>query len=162
MTLVAIWLVTGTLFTIGLLGILLPTVPGLVLVAAGIVFFALATNFAAISLLTTIFLVAIASLAMLAGYFGPAWGSSAAGGSWKSISGALLGSIIGLFTPLGPLGLFVGAFIGALLGALAEGKNIGQAWRIARTSVIGALGASLMQFILGLILIIVFLFAALG
>lgn len=162
MTLTTIWLVTSALFVIGLLGTLLPTIPGLGLITGAIVFFALATNFATISLPTTIVLASIGALAVLAGYLGPAWGSSAAGGSWKATSGALLGSILGLFTPLGPLGIFVGAFAGGLLGALAEGKNLGAAWRIARTSVVGALGASLAQFILGLILIIVFLIAALG
>src|SRR5688572_21806181 len=125
----ALWAITVGLMAIGLLGTIIPGLPGIVLTYAGILIFAFATNFAHISPTTLVVFGLVTALAVIAGYFGSVLGSRAGGGKKWAIIGTFVGAILGAFT--GPLGLFLGAFLGALLGAFIEGSSTHQAFKIA-------------------------------
>lgn len=151
--------IVGALFLFGLAGIFIPAVPGIALVFAGVLVYAVATGFTSISVPTVIGLGAAALLAWLADWFGAAAGARLGGGGKWTVLGSVVGLLVGLLTS-GPLGVVIGAFLGALAGALYEGKTGGQAGRAAVFSVFGLLGATLVQFVLAVGIIAAF-FAAL-
>ena len=159
MSIVIIWLITSLLFALGLLGTLLPAIPGLGLIIVGVLFYAIATKFIAISVTTTIVLCIIALTAFIASYFTGALGTKLGGGGRYAAFGTLIGALIGLIT--GPFGLIIGAVIGAFLGAFYESQSIEKSLRITVASLVGLLGGAIMQFLVAIGIIIAFLIAVL-
>jgi uncharacterized protein YqgC (DUF456 family) len=152
-----LWLVTTLLLLLGLAGTVVPGIPGIILVFAGILFFGFFTQFAQISPLTITIFGLITAAAIAADYLAAIFGSKIAGGKTKAIIGAGLGTFIGLF--FAPVGLFLGAFLGALAGAYFEGASSQKALKIAFVSALAILASNLLQFILALVLILAFAFA---
>ncbi len=161
MTALLLWIIISLLFLVGLAGTIIPLVPGLSIIIAGVLLFAFITKFAEISVVTVVILTIIALLASLIDFYAGAIGAKAAGGGKYAAIGATLGAIIGFIILFGPIGLLVGGFSGALLGALLEGRNTGQAHYIALVSLVGTIGASATQFVVGIIIIVTFLMAIL-
>ncbi|MEX1112042.1 MAG: DUF456 domain-containing protein [Candidatus Andersenbacteria bacterium] len=151
----AVWAGISLLFVIGLAGTIIPGVPGVGLVFAGVLVYGVVTDFTILSVPTVILFGIVAVLAWLADYAGSAVGSKLGGGNKKALAGTVIGAIVGAFA--GPLGIFIGAFLGSLTGVLLEGKNSHQAAKVAFYSVLGTLGATVIQFILALAMIIAFL-----
>lgn len=155
-----LWLITGILFLVGLVGTVVPGLPGITLIYAGILLYAVATGFDHLSRTTVVIMGLGTALTLTASYVGSAAGSRLGGGKKWAIAGTFIGALIGAITS-GPAGLFIGAFLGALLGALCEGRQGVDAAKIAAFSVLGILGATIVQFFLGVILILAFFFALL-
>jgi hypothetical protein len=153
-----IWVITVCLFGLGLLGVVVPVLPGILLVLVGILFYSWMTGFASISVATVVALGIIIGLGALAEYVGSALGAKYGGGGKLTVLGAVLGAVIGVFSS-GALGLFIGVFVGALLGALIEGKEIDKAGKAAAFSVVGVLGSKLVQLMLAGLVIILFFMA---
>ena len=106
---------------VGILGAILPVIPGTVLSFIGMLC-AYFTSTSALSegqlwLWGVISVVVIVLDYILPAYFSKVFGGSKAG-SW----GATIGVIVGLFT-LGPLGVIVGPFIGAIAGEMLHQKQ---------------------------------------
>lgn len=155
MPLFILWIVVSALFAIGLIGTVVPILPGVLLVYVGILFYALVTGFDEVSPGMTLGFGVVALFSLLTTLIGPAAAVRGAGGRTLTMAGAVIGVILGVLTS-GPLGLVVGAFVGALAGALIEGRSFNQAAGLAARSIIGALAATVVQFFLALVLIIAF------
>ena len=151
-----IWILISILFLVGLAGVVIPGLPGLGLIFLGILIYALATNFAHISVAALVIFGLITALATLADYYGSALGARLGGGKWWALAGSLIGAIAGAMIA-GPPGLFVGAYTGALLGALQEGQSTQQAARTAVFAIVGLVGAAIVQFVVAIALILSFL-----
>jgi uncharacterized protein len=145
------------LFGMGLIGTLVPGVPGIGLIYVGVLLYAFFDNFTAISVPTVVALGILTMLASVAQYIGSVWATKYAGAKAKALTGTFLGSIAG--TLGGPFGIIIGGFLGALVGALLEKSTPYMAFKIALISVIGIISGSLIQFFLAIVLIISFLIA---
>lgn len=154
MTSVWLWVTTILFFIVGLVGTIVPGVPGIGLVFLGILIFAAATSFATVSISTVLLAGAVVIVATLADYFGSALGSKAGGGGKLAVVGTIIGTFFGF--ALGPVGIFLGAFSGGFVGAALEGATGEKAMKVAAYSTIGVLGAMVVQFVLALVLIISF------
>ena len=154
---ILISIIIAILFIVGLLGTILPGLPGVGLVYAGILVYAFTDGFVAINQSTVVYLGILTVIASLAQYFGSLWATKSAGGKKKALIGTFVGALLGTFA--GPAGIFLGAFLGALLGALMEGSTPDAAARVALQSVIGIISGSIIQFFLAIVLIIAFLVA---
>ncbi len=152
-----LWLITAVFLLLGLVGTILPGLPGVALAFVGILIYAIGTGFSTIAPSTVVIFGIISLLAWLVSYAGSVLGARAGGGQRKALLGALLGALIGLLG--GPSGIFVGAFLGSFMGALLEGKSQEKAMKVAVLSTLGILGANVMQFLLAVIMIISFLVA---
>jgi uncharacterized protein len=119
------YVIAGLLILVGLAGVILPALPGLPLVFAGMLLAAWAGGFAQIGPGTLVVLAALTLLSVLIDFWAAALGARRVGASRLALLGALLGTVAGLF--LGPLGLFVGPFAGALLGQLLHGRSVSGA-----------------------------------
>jgi uncharacterized protein YqgC (DUF456 family) len=98
---------------LGLAGIVLPLLPGVPLIFAGLWLLAWTDDFAHVSETTTIILAGMAVVAWLVDYVAAALGVKRAGASSLAVAGAAIGAAVGL------LGGLVGIIIGPILGAVA-------------------------------------------
>lgn len=158
MTSILVWFITIVLMLLGVVGTLLPAIPGIGFVFAGILVYAIATQFATISGATVAIFGVIAVLTWLANYLGSVMGAASGGGKGKALIGTILGAIAGVIIG-GPVAILIGAFIGALVGALIEGKTHQQATKVAIWSVVGIIGATLFQFLIAISMVIAFFIA---
>lgn len=152
---VTLWLVTSALMLIGLLGIVVPGLPGIALVFAGVLFFGWVTGFAAISPATVALMGLAALLGWLAEYAGGVMGVRAGGGGKAAMLGLIAGALIGFVTS-GPPGVILGGLIGAFIGAWYVNQKPNQAAKIAFFSLLGLIGGKAVQFLLALVIIITF------
>jgi hypothetical protein len=120
-----LYLLSVVMVLVGLAGILLPLLPGMPLVFAGLLLAAWTDGFARVGFWTLACLGALTLLSLLLDFWATAHGAKRAGGSGRAVIGASLGLFAGLF--FGLPGLLLGPFLGALAGELSVGKSWRQA-----------------------------------
>jgi len=132
-----ILLILGILLLIlGIIGCLVPVLPGPPLSYLGIILLHL-TRFGHFTYPTLIILGAIAVVVTVLDYIVPVWGTKRFGGSKYGTRGATVGLVIGLF--LGPMGIVIGPFIGAFVGEMIFKDDIRYALKAGFGSLLGFL-----------------------
>jgi uncharacterized protein YqgC (DUF456 family) len=116
------------LVLVGIGGVILPALPGLPLVFAGMLLAAWAGDFQQIGWFPLVLLGLMTLLSVAVDFFATMMGAKRVGASRKALWGAVIGTFVGLF--FGPVGLFAGPFVGALLGELWHGRELGQATKV--------------------------------
>lgn len=119
------YVIAVLLVLVGIAGTILPALPGLPLVFAGMLLAAWAGGFEQISVGTIIVLGVLTLLSLLIDFWATAVGAKRVGASRLAVIGAIVGTFAGIF--FGPVGLFVGPFAGALIGELLHGRKLGGA-----------------------------------
>jgi uncharacterized protein len=153
------WLVTLVLFAVGLIGSVLPAVPGATIILAAAVIHRImlgpekSLGWGAIAVLGLLTL-ATYGLDILAGYFGAKYFGATKWGTF----GAIIGAIVGLF--FGIVGLFIGPVIGAIAGEFFAGKRMIDAGRAGWGSLLGNLGGMIGKLVIALVMITIFLMTA--
>jgi uncharacterized protein YqgC (DUF456 family) len=136
------WSFAILLVLAGLIGLLLPSIPGAPLIFAGLVLAAWAEDFAFIGPWTLVALGAITLLTLGVDLWATMFGAKRFGASKRAVIGALIGSVAGLF--LGFPGVLFGPFIGAVIGELSAQRSLEQATRAGFGATIGlVLGAAI-------------------
>jgi len=125
-----------TLVIIGLIGCIVPVLPGPPISFLGLLSLEY-TKWGPFNsdLLWTFGFIAVAVTVL--DYIVPIWGTKKFGGSRAGIWGAALGLLIGLF--LGPLGIIFGPFAGAFIGELTQNSQSEKALKAAFGSIVGLL-----------------------
>lgn len=129
-------LLAGLFLLVGLLGSVLPVLPGTPLSYVGIFLLHL-TERVQFSSQFLVFWAVVVVAVQLFDYFVPIWGTKKFGGSKRGVWGSSLGLIAGLFA--GPWGIILGPFVGALLGELSGNKSNKEALRAAFGAFVGFL-----------------------
>lgn len=136
------------IFIIGLIGSLLPVLPGCVIIWLGIIIYkwvlpeSLTWTFVMITGILTL-------VAQLLDYVCTYLGAKRFGGTVRGGVGALLGAIIGPFvlgpfiTPLG--GIVVGPVIGAVIGEISAGKTMSESGKAGVGTIVGGLASFLIK-----------------
>lgn len=125
------------LIIFGLLGCILPVIPGPPLSFLGILILHF-TRFAEYSTRFLLILAAVAILVTILDYIVPIWGTKKFGGTKAGMWGATIGMVIGMIF-LGPLGLILGPLVGAIIGESIKGANNHDAFRAGIGAFIGFL-----------------------
>ena len=120
-----LYIIAAILVLVGLAGIIVPALPGIPLIFAGMLLAAWTEGFDKVGAWTLAALGVLTLLSVAVDFWATAVGARRVGASRLAIIGAVLGTLFGLF--LGPLGLFVGPFLGALVGELLHGRRLDQA-----------------------------------
>ena len=141
---------------VGLIGSVLPVLPGPPLGWLGLLFLeltvAIPTNY---WLLGITFVIAIGIF--LLDYMMPAISTKKFGGSKAGAVGAVLGLIIGILTPI-PFGILIGPFFGAFIGEIVFNKTKGpQALKSALGSFLGFLVSTFMKLTVSLVFLGIFI-----
>ena len=122
---ILLWSVAAVLIVVGLVGTVLPALPGLPLVFAGMLVAAWADGFTNVPVWVLVLLGLLTLLSLAIDFWATALGAKRVGASRKAILGAMLGTLGGLF--LGPIGLLLGPFAGALAGELLHRRSLDKA-----------------------------------
>jgi len=127
-------ILAGIFLIIGLLGAVIPILPGLPFSYIGLLLlhFSSKIEFSLIFLIAWLVIVII--LQVLDNVL-PAWGAKKFGGSKWGVWGSFIGLFIGMF--FGPIGIFVGPFVGAIIGEMLYGKQSEEAIKAGFGTFIG-------------------------
>ena len=125
-----------TFMIIGIIGCLVPVLPGPPLSFIGLILLHL-TRFGQFATPTLIILGSIAVIVTVLDYVVPVWGTRKFGGSKYGTRGATVGLVIGFF--LGPLGIILGPLIGAFVGEMIFKDDIDYAIKAGIGSLLGFL-----------------------
>ena len=131
------------LLLLGLLGAIIPAVPGPIISYAGLV----SLYFSSHQPFTDNFMllwIAIAVGITVIDNIVPILGTKKMGGSKKGVWGSIIGLVFGLLF-LGPFGILIGPFVGAVLGELIGGKEFNLALKAGFGSFLGFLSGTLLK-----------------
>lgn len=117
--------VAAALIVVGIIGTLLPALPGVPLVFVGMLLAAWADAFAHVGTFTLIVLGTLTVIALAVDFIAGMVGAKRVGASRRAVIGAAVGTLIGIF--FGLPGLLLGPFVGALAGELSAGSTLGKA-----------------------------------
>jgi uncharacterized protein len=145
------------LVLVGLAGVLLPALPGLPLVFAGMLVAAWAGGFEEVGVATLVVLGLLTLVSFAIDFWATAHGARRVGASRKALVGAVLGTFAGLF--FAPIGLFVGPFVGALIGELLHGREFRNAARVGFGTWLGIVLAIVLKLGLAFAMLGIFAFA---
>jgi uncharacterized protein YqgC (DUF456 family) len=140
-TLTIVGLVVGVLFMAGLAGSVVPWLPGPLLILAGALVWAVATDFAPIGPGRLIVLSALALLTYVFNFVAGAAGAHRYGGTRSGVIGAVVGGFVGLF--FGPPGLLLGPIVGTVAGELLSGADLSASMRSGVGTLLGLLAGIL-------------------
>ena len=141
-TLVAIALLVG-----GVLGTLVPLVPGGLLSLSGVYLYWWHSGFAEPGTVGLVVLTLLGVMTLLAEFFGGAIAARAGGASWTTTAlAAVVGIVLLLIT--GPIGLLVGLFGTVFFLEFARNGNVDQSARSALYATIGMLASTAVQALL--------------
>ena len=154
-TQILLWLLAALLIAIGVAGLILPAVPGIPLVYAGLVLLAWADNFAYVGWITLTLLGVLALLSYGIDFLTTALGAKRFGASPRAMVGAALGAVIGLF--FGLPGLLLGPFVGAVIAEFTLRGSARAAAQAGVGATIGLLFGALLKVALAFTMIGVFI-----
>lgn len=138
-------IISTVLILYGLVGIILPFIPGGLPVAwLGLFIFAIGTGFERIPIATTVIFFVVMLVTIAIDFFPPMLGAGKFRASKWGILGAMLGSFLGIFI-MGLWGIVLGPFFGAILGELTGGKGYKRALKIGLGTLIGLIIGGLIK-----------------
>jgi uncharacterized protein len=168
---------TLVLMFVGLLGSVLPGLPGVTLIFLSALVYATLTDFRSVGAAVLVVLFIFAAIAFVADFVATSYGARRFGASnWGTVGGAIggiAGALIGLlFLGIGSLfglilGTIAGVFLGEYLKRTRQGQqgpgSTGSDWRRASHAaggvLVGYLASAVIQGLLGLASVIVFVWA---
>lgn len=151
------YVLAGALVIIGLAGVVLPALPGLPLMFAGMWLAAWAGGYDQVGVGTVIMLAVLTLLSLGVDIVAALLGAKRVGASRLALLGAAIGTVAGLF--LGLAGIIIGPFVGALLGEWLHGRRLGMAARVGVGTWLGIVFAAVLKLTLGFAMLGIFLFA---
>jgi hypothetical protein len=134
---IALWILAVALIVVGVAGTVLPALPGIPLVFAGVLLAAWIDDFSRISGWTIGVLAVLAVVGLAVDYAAAALSAKRAGASRQGIIGAAIGTVLGIFTGL--WGLLFMPLVGAAVGEYLAQKDALRAGKVGVATWIGLL-----------------------
>lgn len=154
-----LWALSVALILIGLAGIVLPALPGTILVFAGILLGAWIDDFTRVGWVAIAAIAVLAVLAWLMDYVSAMLGAKRAGASRQAVIGAALGTVAGVF--MGLVGVLFMPLVGAAVGEFMARRSHHQAVRVGISTWLGLMAGMLAKFVLAFMMIGIFVVALL-
>ena len=154
----AVWLIlAAVLVCVGLAGSVLPALPGVPLVFAGLLLAAWAEDFERVTWLALVVLGLLTVLSFVIDFAATALGAKRVGATKLAVVGAMLGTAGGIF--LGLPGLLLGPFVGAVAGEMLSHGRWQQATRAGVATWMGLVFGTLAKLALVFSMLGIFAFA---
>ncbi len=144
-------IICAILLLVGLVGVIMPYLPGIPIAWLGLFIYAIGTDWERISITTVIVFAALTLLALLIDFIAPLLGAKKNKASKWGMIGASVGLFLGIII-FQMWGIILGPLLGALIGELLAGKPAGQAFKSALGTFVGFLFGSLMKIVLILVM----------
>ncbi len=151
------WLLAGLTVIAGLAGTIVPALPGVPMVFAGLLVAAWIDNFETVGWTTIGVLAVLAVVAWIVDFLAGAAGARYLGASSRAFWGATIGAVAGIF--FGLIGMLLGPFIGAVLGELSGGSDMVQSGRAGVGAWIGMVVATAFKLGIAFLMIGIFVFS---
>ena len=151
------YVLAGALVIVGLLGVVLPALPGLPLMFAGMWLAAWAGGYDQVGVGTVIMLALLTLLSVGIDVAAALLGAKRVGASRLALIGAAIGTVVGLF--MGFVGILVGPFVGALVGEWLHGRKLHMAAKVGLGTWIGILFAAVLKLTLAFAMVGIFVLA---
>ncbi|TCZ75851.1 DUF456 domain-containing protein [Paenibacillus albiflavus] len=149
------WVLIILLFIIGMIGSVVPVLPGSFAIYAAYFVYGWLISFEPFGWWFWILQTLIVVILIVSDYVVSAMGVKKFGGSKASVWGSTIGLIIGPFV-IPAFGLILGPFIGAVIGELIVGASFGNAVKAGIGSVLGFFASTAVKIVLQIIMIILF------
>ena len=130
-----LWTLAVVLVIVGLAGVILPALPGTILIFAGLLLAAWADGFARVGIVTLVVIGLIGAASYGVDFAAAAMGAKRLGASRRAMAGAAIRTVLGLF--LGLPGLIIGPFVGAVAGELTAHRDWQRAGKAGVAAWIG-------------------------
>lgn len=154
------WMLIIFLMVIGLVGTVVPLIPGSVIILAAAVIHRLAFGEAAsVGWFTLIALTVLMLLSQALDFLSGSLGAKYFGATRWGAIGGILGGIVGLF--FGLPGIFIGPIVGVLTGELLGGQGILPAGKSTWGTLLGTVAGMIAKFVIGVVMIAWFFLALL-
>jgi len=143
----------------GLVGAILPSLPGIPMIFGGIWLVAAVDGYRHLGLWWLLLIGALGAVAVIADFVSSTLGAKRVGASKRALWGASLGTFVGMF--FGIPGILLGPFIGALLGELSSGTSVLRSAHVGIGTWVGLLFGTLVKLMISLVMVGLFGFAML-
>jgi uncharacterized protein YqgC (DUF456 family) len=148
--------VAVALLVAGVVGSVVPGVPGPLLSLAGVFLHWWATGYAEPGLVALVGLTLVGLFALAVDLLAGALSTRASGASWWVSAAAGVAGVV-LFFVAGPVGVAVGVAGTVFVLTFATGRDAGESARAALYATVGVLGSALIQALLALSMLVAFL-----
>jgi uncharacterized protein len=149
----SVYLLAIVLILFGLVGAVLPNLPGIPMIFGGIWLAAAADNYQHLSTTWLIILGVLAAFGIAVDFIAASLGAKRVGASSAAIWGASIGTVVGLF--FGIPGLILGPFLGALVGELFSSRSVLRSAHVGISTWLGLLFGALVKLVLSVIMVAV-------
>lgn len=153
------YIAAGLLIAIGLAGVVLPIIPGIPLMFAGMWLLAWAQDFVHVGPVTLWVLGLLALLSVAVDLLASVLGAQRVGASRGGLIGAALGTAVGLF--FGLPGILFGPLIGAVAGELFYRPGLHSATRVGLATWAGIIVGAVFKVAIAFVMLGLFAFALL-
>lgn len=157
--LVLLWIAVVALIVIGIVGTVVPALPGAVFVFAGILLGAWAGGFAQVGSTTVIITGILMVISWIVDYLSAVMGAKRVGASRQAVIGALIGTVAGVFTGL--LGILFLPLVGAAAGEYLAVRDMLRAGSVGVATWIGLLVGTALKLAISFVMIGLFVLALL-
>lgn len=142
----------AVVMVVGLIGVVIPVVPGLVVIWAAALAYGFLVGFGWVGGVVMVVLTVALAISLVCGVLLPKRAADGAGVSGWAQVGAVVGAVVGLFS-IPFVGLPVGALVGVVAVEYGDKRNWPDAWRSTRAVAKGFGISAAIDFSLGSVMI---------
>ncbi len=147
----ALYVLAAALIVGGLLGSILPVLPGIPMVFGGIWLAAAVDDYRHLGVWWLVVIGALGVAGIAIDFVASTLGAKRVGASRRALWGAALGTVVGM--SFGIPGLLVGPFAGALIGELASGNSVLRATHVGVGTWLGLLFGTLVKLVISFVMV---------
>jgi uncharacterized protein YqgC (DUF456 family) len=147
----ALYVLAAALIVGGLLGSILPMLPGIPMVFGGIWLVAAVDGYRHLGVWWLVGIGALGVAGIAIDFVASTLGAKRVGASRRALWGAALGTVVGMF--FGIPGLLIGPFAGALIGELASGNSVLRATHVGVGTWLGLLFGTLVKLVISFVMV---------
>lgn len=147
----ALYVLAAALIVGGLLGSILPMLPGIPMVFGGIWLAAAVDGYRHLGMWWLVGIGALGVAGIAIDFVASTLGAKRVGASRRALWGAALGTVVGMF--FGIPGLLIGPFAGALIGELASGNSVLRATHVGVGTWLGLLFGTLVKLVISFVMV---------
>jgi uncharacterized protein YqgC (DUF456 family) len=151
---ILLYLIAAALIAVGLVGTIVPSLPGIPLIFGGIWLIAAVDRYHHLGLWWLLGIAVVGAIGLTLDLLAGALGAKRVGASKQAVWGALVGTAIGLL--FGLPGLLLGPFVGAALGELAAGNSILRSTDVGMSAWFGMIFGTIVKLVSSLMMVTLF------
>lgn len=156
---VLLFVVALAIMIVGLAGVILPVLPGIPLIFAAAALYGIVTGFSGIGLNMILFLAGLTVFGLIVDYLANYLSVRKMGGGRAGAVGAVIGLMVGVW--LGLAWIVILPFVLAVAFELLAGKEGRSAFKAGLGAMVGLLFGGLLRFVIGCVMIGLFVWAVL-